>query len=398
MYDRQLAGNGTDTSREPAFWSDCLRAEASPRRKFSPLIGVLKGEGIGPEVIDSSLRVLSAVEAVTGCHFKIEFGAPIGRDSERHSGKVLPEEVIAFCRDIFVRGGAVLSGPGGGRYVYEMRRVFDLFCKFSPLQVSKELSGAIRLKPEHVRGVDILMVRENAAGLYQGLWKQDDSSGSRVAEHSFSYSEREVNRILWVAARIARRRRGEITVIYKESGVPAISDLWRDCALEIAGLAGVRCTLLDIDHMAYRLVQHPREFDVVVAPNLFGDILSDLGSVLLGSRGLSFAGSFSANGDGVYQTNHGAAYDLAKTNRANPVAQILSVAMMLRESFHLADAAMLIETAVARIWREGWRTADLAEAGCHIIGTREMGERISEAVAVAGRSRPEETRAPAAAT
>jgi 3-isopropylmalate dehydrogenase len=143
----------------------------------------------------------------------------------------------------------------------------------------------------------------------------------------------------------------------------------------------VRCSLIDIDHVSYRLIQHPREFDVVVAPNLFDDVLSDLGGVLLGSRGLCFAGSFAANGDAVYSTNHGAAYDLAGTNRANPVAQILSLAMLLRESFHLSKEARQIEEAVVRVWRDGWRTADLMEPGCRLLGTREMGQQIAEKVA-----------------
>lgn len=363
-----------------ACWSDCLHNNGAPRRRSSRIVGVLPGEGIGPEVIGCALRVLSALESASGERFEVEVGAAIGRDAERGGGKALSDEVIAFCGQIFSRGGAVLNGPGGGRYVYDLRREFGLFCKLSPLKTCEELSGAIRLKPEHVRGVDILMVRENSSGLYQGVWKAEDAPAGRVAGHSFSYSEAEVRRILWPAARLAQTRRGELTVVYKEAGVPSISELWRDCALEIAARAGVRCSLLDIDHVSYRLIQHPREFDVVVAPNLFGDVLSDLGGVLLGSRGLCFAGSFATNGDAVYSTNHGAAYDLAGTNRANPVAQILSLAMLLRESFHLSKEAGQIEEAVVRVWRDGWRTADLMEPGCRVLGTREMGERIANEV------------------
>ena len=371
-----------DPTKHPARlrWGDCVREDAMPRRKPSRVIGVLTGEGIGPEVIGCALHVLSAVESATGRKFKIEFGAPIGREAERGGGKVLPDEVIEFCRGIFARGGAVLNGPGGGRYVYDLRRVFDLFCKLSPLKVSDELAAANRMKPEHVRGVDILMVRENASGLYQGKWTEARTPGGRVAEHCFSYSEAEVRRILRPAAAIANSRRGHLTVVYKEAGVPSISALWRDCALEISSLAGVRCSLLDIDHIAYRLIQHPGDFDVVVAPNLFGDVLSDLGGVLLGSRGLCFAGSFAGNGDAVYSTNHGSAFDLAGSDKANPVGQILSLAMLLRESLHLEEEARLIEDAVDSVCREGWRTADLAEAGCPVIGTREMGERIAQAV------------------
>ena len=361
-------------------WSDCLFSRKARPSPATNLIGVLTGEGIGPEVINGALRVLSAVESVTHERFRIEYGAAIGRESERQGGKALPDEVVDFCRRIFDRGGAVLNGPGGGRYVYDLRRAFDLYCKLSPIRAANELLGAVRLKPEHVRGVDILMVRENSAGLYQGAWSNGERAGARVAEHSFSYCKPEVDRILWPAARLANMRRGHFTVVFKESGVPAISELWRDCALAIAEEANVRCSLLDIDHAVYRLIQHPHEFDVIAAPNLFGDVLSDLGGVLLGSRGLCYAASFSADGAAVYQTNHGAAYDLAGTDRANPVAQILSLAMLLRESLRLDAEACWIEMAVAHVWRAGWRTADIAEPEFRVIGTAEMCDRIAEAI------------------
>ncbi|HEY5793268.1 MAG TPA: isocitrate/isopropylmalate family dehydrogenase [Chthoniobacterales bacterium] len=364
----------------PARWIDSVLADGLRIPPSPPLVGVLTGEGIGPEVIANAIEVLHAVRGVTGCAVSLEYGAPIGRDAERGCGKPLSDEVITFCRDIFDRGGAILNGPGGGRYVYDLRRQFDLFCKLSPLKVFPELADAIRLKPEQVRDIDILMVRENAAGLYQGRWRDHHLDAGRVAEHSFSYSEAQVRRILGPAARLAKTRRGHLTVVVKEAGVPGISGLWRECALDVCARLGLACALLDIDHIAYRLIQHPREFDVVVAPNLFGDILSDLGGVLLGSRGLCFAGSFSETGAAVYQTNHGAAYDLAGKDLANPVGQIFSLAMMLRESFGLAEEAALIEQAVARVWREGWRTADVAGMESRIIGTREMGRRIAEAM------------------
>jgi nicotinamidase-related amidase len=174
-------------------WSDCLREDAMPRRKPSRVIGVLTGEGIGPEVVGCALDVLSAVESVTGRKFTVEFGAPIGREAERGGGKVLPDEVIEFCRGIFARGGAVLSGPGGGRYVYDLRRVFDLFCKLSPLKVSDDLAGANRMKAEHVRGVDILMVRENASGLYQGK-KKLASSRARWTASAAKDGARQISR------------------------------------------------------------------------------------------------------------------------------------------------------------------------------------------------------------
>jgi 3-isopropylmalate dehydrogenase len=229
--------------------------------------------------------------------------------------------------------------------------------------------------------VDILLVRENVAGIYQGRWMESATlNEGRRAEHSFSYTEREVRRILEVAAKVARLRRGVLTVVIKDGGIPSVSNLWRDCAREIGTKAGVEHSCLNVDHVAYQLVQSPQQFDVVVTSNLFGDVLSDLGSVLLGSRALGYSGNFSANGAAVYQTNHGAAYDLVGKNQANPVGQILSLAMLLRESFCLLAEAELIERAVARVWQEGWQTSDLAKNGDRVVGTKEMGELVAEAL------------------
>jgi 3-isopropylmalate dehydrogenase len=345
------------------------------------LIGVLKGEGLGPEVIGCALRVLEALQSVSGHEFRIEWGGPIGLEAQRQYGEALSDDVIQFCRGIFARRGAVLAGPGAGRFVYDLRRTFSLYCKLSPLKVFDEMSNAGRMKPEFTRGVDIMMVRENLSGLYQGrCTESSEPSVGRVAKHTFSYSEEEVRRILAVGARIALKRKGEMVVVFKESGIPGISALWRDCAIEIASAAGIRLVFLDIDFAAYRLLHHARELDVVVAPNMFGDVLSDLGALLLASRGLSYSGSFASDGASVFQTNHGSGHDLVGTDRANPVGQILSLAMLLRESFGLSREASLIEQSIAHVWRTGWRTADVMERGCRQAGTRVMGVLIAEAL------------------
>ena len=198
--------------------------------------------------------------------------------------------------------------------------------------------------------------------------------------HHFAYAEEQVRRFLDASARLARQRRRDLTVIWKEAGLPAISRLWQDCAQEAAETHGVRLRMVDVDFMAYRLISAPQGFDVVAAPNLFGDVLADLGAALLGSRGVSFSGNYSEAGNAAYQTNHGAAYDLAGTDRANPAGQILSAAMMLRESFGLVHEAAAIQEAVRSVWREGLRTEDVATQGAHIVGTREMGSRIAERV------------------
>jgi 3-isopropylmalate dehydrogenase len=344
------------------------------------LIGVLNGEGIGREVVSAALDVLWAIETVK-CRFDVRIGGAIGREAEPEEGR-LTKQSEAFCREIFYNRGVILTGPGEGRFVYDLRRRFDLFCKIVPLRVYDPLRRQTRLMPEFVEGVDIVLVRENISGIYQGSWHIERSDGEgRRARHSFAYSEREVLRIVEPAARIAACRRQKLLVIVKEGGLPAISEIWRDCARSVAHRIGVQCSFANIDLAAYLLIQQARDLDVIVAPNLFGDILADLGAVLLGSRGLSFSGNFSGSGDAVYQTNHGAAVDLAGTDRANPIGQIFSLAMLLAESFGLVEEATLIEESVLTVWRDGWRTQDIAGPEHRVIGCRQMGELVAETAA-----------------
>jgi len=344
------------------------------------VLGVLEGEGVGPEVIAVTLGALAAL-ASSGL-------APV---SVRRGPATLDfEEAAAFCGATFAAGGAVLSGPFGGRFVYDLRRRFDLFCKLSPLKPSPALREASRVRPEFLSGVDIVVVRENTGGIYQGRWSEGRTPEGRIAEHAFSYAEADVRRILDAGARIAASRRRRMAVIVKPGGIPSVSRLWCDCAADAARAAGVDVTNLDVDYAAYRLIQHPADLDVIVAPNMLGDILNDLGAVLLGSRGVSFSGNFSASGGAVYQTNHGAANDLAGTDRANPAGQVLSLAMLLRESLGLVDAASLLEAAVEDAWARGFRTFDVAAPGARVVGTAEMGKRIAESVErlAATRSKP----------
>ncbi|MCK6461227.1 MAG: isocitrate/isopropylmalate family dehydrogenase [Planctomycetes bacterium] len=332
---------------------------------------MLEGEGVGPEVVAVSLRLLGALESAGSPKVEARMG-PSDRGFDAAAD---------FCGATFSEGGPVLSGPFGGRFVYDLRRRFDLFCKLSPLRPSPALFAASRLKREAIEGTDIVVVRDNAGGIYQGQWGERSTPAGRTAEHSFSYSERDVRRILAVGARLAATRRRRMAVIGKPGGIPSVSRLWCDCAADAARATGVEASNLDVDYAAYRLIQHAQEFDVIVAPNMLGDILNDLGAVLLGSRGVSFSGNFSPAGAAVYQTNHGAAKDLAGTGRANPVAQALSLAMLLRESLRLDEAASLLEAAVEDVWRRGFRTFDVAAPGSTVVGTPEMGERIADSVA-----------------
>jgi len=368
----------------PYRLTDCLQEGRESGPAFpSPVqicVGAIPGEGIGPEVIESALMVLEAVTAASGIQMSVETGGAIGRDAERKHGSALPLNVVNFCGDIFSKGGAVLCGPGGGRFVYDLRKAFDLFFKISPLRAENGLPDASSVKPERLRGVDILLARENCGGVYQGAWSEEQDSETLPikARHEFGYSAEAVRRFLAPAARLARSRSGRLTVVWKESGVPSISRLWKVCAEESAASAGVELTLVDIDLMAYRLIHDARAFDVIAAPNLFGDVLGDLGAVLLGARGNSYSGNFSQNGRAIFQTNHGSAYDLTGTGKANPAGQIFSAAMMLRESFGLCREAAAIEAAVRSVWSDGWRTPDVASPGKRPVTTLEMARRIAE--------------------
>lgn len=393
--DRSFAGENimrsapvTDSRRleprrqiEPARWTDCLGIESGRRTDSRQIvIGVLPGEGIGPEVIACALEVLNAVVRATGLQATVRRGGAVGREAERTHDTPLPADVTAFCDAVFADGGAILCGPGGSRFVYDLRRQFDLFFKISPLQIANGLPDASPLKPESLDDVDILLTRENCGGIYQGRWSEHTSGDDRFAEHLGTYTRSQVRPFLAASARLACSRRRRLTVVWKESGLPTISRLWRDCAGEAAAKTGVECSMVDVDLMAYRLIHDAAAFDVIAAPNLFGDILGDLGAVLLGARGNSYSGNFSGDGRAVYQTNHGAAYDLAGSNRANPVGQILSLAMMLRESFGLLREACAVEVAVRRVWSAGIRTADVAAPGTRVATTSTMGERIATEV------------------
>jgi len=368
-----------------------LAANGSKRaaltRDSRPVIGVLKGTGIGPQVVDCSLQVLAVVSEVTGRKFDLWHGGPIGDEAKITFGKWLPSTVVQFCAEVFNRDGAVLSGPGGGRYVYDLRKHFDLFCKFIPVRPRPELARAGKISPQHLRDVDMLIVRDNTGGIYQGAWQTHSTDDGQVAEHHFSYNESEVRRLIEVAARAAARRRGKLHVIVKDGGVPGITALWREVGLATAAKHGVNVEFMNVDLAAYELIQHPAKFDVMVAPNLFGDILADISGVLLGSRGVTFSGNYDPGGNAVYQTNHGCANDLTGTDTANPAGQMLSLAMLLRESFGLNDAANLIEESLAEVWRQGWRTEDLAEPGGRIVGTQAMTDQVVQQMRRAAESK-----------
>ncbi len=341
------------------------------------LIGVLDGEGIGPEIIAISLDLLKAIERTRQLRFELRRGGKIGKDAIVESGQALSPDVIEFCHQLFRDGGVLFCGPGSERFVYDLRLKFDLYCKLAPIQPLPALVGTGPLKPSAMEGVDILVVRENTGGLYQGQYGIDVSGGERRAWQRFDYTESQVERILDTAAKLAARRRGELCVVTKPGGAPSISRLWEDVATATCAAHGVNLRILEIDNACYQIIADAQHFDVLVAPNLFGDIVADNAALLLGSRGLSYSVNYSPEGRAVYQTGHGAAHDLAGSDRANPIGQILSLAMLLEQGFGLAEIALEIRHAVNDTLAAGWRTADIATRGSHVVGSRSLGERIA---------------------
>jgi len=367
--------NGVSTS--PATAAIFEQPVGPETRRVPCVVGVLPGEGIGREVTEAALQVLRAVAPRSGVSFLVEYGGAIGLPAEQASGRSLTDEVAGFCRSVFDRGGAILAGAGGGRFVYDFRKQFELFIKLNPVVAWPEMDDVRIVKPEAARDVDLLVVRENLSGLYQGETREGTAGdGSRVLEHRFYHPENEIRRFLGAAARIARQRRGKLAVVHKAGGLPDLAALWRAVAEETAAAAGVEYRFLDIDYACYLMLQEARNLDVIAAPNCFSDILSDLGGLLMGGRGLTFGASYGRGGEAVYQTNHGAAYDLQGTGQGNPLGQILSMSMMLRESFGLRQEADAVESAVRRVLGQGCRTRDIAANGCDATGTQEITERI----------------------
>jgi 3-isopropylmalate dehydrogenase len=330
-------------------------------------------------VVAAALDVLDAVADGSGRHFSVRTGGAIGIAAKQATGHELPPEVVSFCDEILNEGGALLCGPGGGRFVYELRAKFHLFCKLVPLRPFAALRGAGPLRPEAVAGVDILVVRENVGGIYLGeSGESRDGEHLIGAHHSFRYDAVQVDRVVRVAMELARRRRGRLSVVVKRAGVPSISELWRERAEALNADFDLELDMLEVDNACFQIVADARRFDVVVAPNLFGDVVGDTAALLLGSRGLAYSANFGEAGKAAYQTAHGSAHDLARTDRANPLAQIQALGMLLQESFGLTELRQVIEGAIGRALSSGWRTADIMEPGCRLVGTRELGRRIAE--------------------
>jgi 3-isopropylmalate dehydrogenase len=353
------------------------------------LIAILPGDGIGREIVPEAVKVLRAL-ASFGFDATLE-EAPIGGAGLEAADDPLPPATLDLAR----RADAILLGAvGDPRYanyphgklpgvgLRRLRKELDLFANFRPARLLPELRDASTLKPEVVDGLDLLLLRELTGDIYYGTprGRGKTEAGEREAVNTMRYRESEIARIGHVAFRVARTRRGKVCSVDK-ANVLEVMALWREVMTEVGReYPDVELTHMYVDAAAMQLVRAPKAFDVIVSPNLFGDILSDQAAMLTGSIGMLASASLGATTQGLYEPVHGSAPDIAGKGVANPLATILSAAMMLRHSFGHEDLAARVETAVRRVLAEGWRTADIAEPGRRTIGTREMGERVAAAL------------------
>ena len=348
-------------------------------------ICVLPGDGIGIEIMAQAVRVLKALDL----GFELE-EAQLGGGAVDATGSPFPEatQKLALAAD------AVLLGAVGGpkwdglprelrpeRGLLGIRKLLGLFANLRPAILYPELANASTLKPEVVSGLDILIVRELTGDIYFGQprgieQRLIDGTTQRYGFNTMCYSESEIRRIGHVAFTAAQKRNKKLCSVDKLN-VLETTQLWRDVMVELApAYPDVELSHMLVDNAAMQLVRAPKQFDVVVTGNIFGDILSDEAAMLTGSIGMLPSASLNESNKGLYEPCHGSAPDIAGKNMANPLATILSVAMMLRYTFANEEAAQRIETAVKKVLAQGYRTVDIHEPGMQKLGTREMGDAV----------------------
>jgi len=359
-------------------------------------IAVLPGDGIGPEVIEQAVRVLQSIAGRFGHTFDTTH-ALVGVSAIEAEGNAISDDTMRLCQE----SDAVLFGAIGGsasydelnakvrpeRALFRLRRELELFANLRPVRPFNALLNASTIKPEILQGTDLLVVRELTGGLYFGKPSEiRETPEGYVAIDTLIYTEAEIERITRSAFELARGRRKKLTSVDK-ANVLSSSRLWRRIVERVAAdFPDVALDHLLVDACAMHLIRHPATFDVIVTENLFGDILTDEASMLAGSMGMLPSASLGTRRTayglfGLYEPIHGSAPDIAGQNKANPIAAILTAAMMLRLSLGLQQEADAIESTVERIINAGYRTEDLREAGKEVVGTKEMGRLIADAVA-----------------
>jgi 3-isopropylmalate dehydrogenase len=347
-------------------------------------IAVLKGDGIGPEIVNSALRVLKRLGELSGVSFEFEEGL-IGGIAIDQKGEPLPQETLELC----LKADAVLLGAVGGpkwdnlptskrpeKGLLQIRKALDLYANLRPAKVYEPLISASPLKEEIVRGTDFIVIRELTGDVYygepRGIFVEN---GKRVGINTMKYTEDEIRRVVRKAFEVALRRRKKLTSVDK-SNVLEVSGLWRDIVEEEKkNYPDVEVEHLYVDNCAMQIVRRPSSFDVIVTGNIFGDILSDEAAVITGSLGMLPSASLGEK-YALYEPVHGSAPDIAGKGIANPIATILSTAMMLRYSFNLEKLANAIEKAVELTLQKGYRTPDIYSEGCIKVGTEQMTDAI----------------------
>lgn len=357
---------------------------------MSKKIAVLPGDGIGPEIVEQAVKVLKAL----GCDFEMEY-ADVGGVAYANHGHPLPDATLKLAKE----SDAILFGAVGDfkydhlerhlrpeQAILGLRKALGLFANLRPAKCFKELTSASTLREEVVSGLDLVIVRELTGDIYFGTPRgrrtapDGNFPGAPEAFDTMRYTVPEVERIARVAFEAARKRRGKVTSVDK-ANVLETSQLWRDTVIEVAKeYPDVTLEHMYVDNAAMQLVLAPKALDVVLTGNIFGDILSDEASMLTGSIGMLASASLNDKKQGLFEPSHGSAPDIAGKNIANPIATVLSAAMMLRYSFDMNDEADAIEKAVEKVLADGVRTGDIMSEGCRKVSCSEMGDAIAAAI------------------
>ena len=357
---------------------------------MSKKIAVFPGDGIGPEIVEQAVKVLKAL----GCDFEMEY-ADVGGVAYANHGHPLPDATLKLAKE----SDAILFGAVGDfkydhlerhlrpeQAILGLRKALGLFANLRPAKCFKELTSASTLREEVVSGLDLVIVRELTGDIYFGTPRgrrtapDGNFPGAPEAFDTMRYTVPEVERIARVAFEAARKRRGKVTSVDK-ANVLETSQLWRDTVIEVAKeYPDVTLEHMYVDNAAMQLVRAPKALDVVLTGNIFGDILSDEASMLTGSIGMLASASLNDKKQGLFEPSHGSAPDIAGKNIANPIATVLSAAMMLRYSFDMNDEADAIEKAVEKVLADGVRTGDIMSEGCRKVSCSEMGDAIAAAI------------------
>lgn len=348
-------------------------------------IAVISGDGIGKEVVNQAIKVLKAIENKYKCNFEFN-EVLLGGSAIDKTGSPIPEETLEICRG----SQAVLLGAVGGpkwdhlpvdlrpeKGLLAMRKALGVFANLRPAILFSQLKSASNLRDEVLgEGLDIMIVRELIGGAYFGEKKRVTIKSGEKAWDTIEYSTKEIERIARKAFEIAMKRNKKLTLIDK-ANVLETSRLWREVVTEVAKDYGdVELNYMYVDNAAMQLIRNPKQFDVILTENMFGDILSDEASMLTGSLGMLPSASLGEGNIGIYEPIHGSAPDIAGQDKANPIGTIMSAAMMLRYSFNMDKEAKDIEEAVSKILEKGYRTLDIMQSDMQVVGTEKMGDLI----------------------